>query len=301
MICFTGDVHHDTLKTNEQLFLQRQDDRASEVEVTRKYVRLCEHHGVKCTLYVTGKTLAHQWEAFRPAAESDMVEIGGHTYAALPRPWYAQVLARLTGNISSSHADSHGSRRAQRRDVHRMCAVARKRLSRPIRSWRGHGLVHDRHTYEILAAEGIQTISDDLDWEKLRPEHLPSGLVSLPLNVMMDHDHLYHAHRTRDYVARQQAQWPWPDAPTSESYDIEAWGDMVEEQIDHIDSAGGLAVVLMHPICMYVADGFATFERLLKQFSDRETIWAEEAVALCTQISRQGEAACRQPETPEDQ
>ena len=127
MICLTGDVHHDGLATNEQLHLRGSG--TSEVAVSVEYVHLCEKHGVKCTLYTTGRTLADQWDTFRTAAESDAVEVGGHTFAALPRRWHSRLVAWLTGGVSSSHADSHGSRSAQRRDIRRMCRIARRRLS----------------------------------------------------------------------------------------------------------------------------------------------------------------------------
>jgi len=48
MICLTGDVHHDGLRTNEQLFLSPK--KISEVAITLDYVRLCEKYNIKCTL-----------------------------------------------------------------------------------------------------------------------------------------------------------------------------------------------------------------------------------------------------------
>jgi len=48
MICLTGDVHHNGLRTNEQRFLS--SEKISEVAITLDYVRLCEKYNIKCTL-----------------------------------------------------------------------------------------------------------------------------------------------------------------------------------------------------------------------------------------------------------
>ena len=279
MICLTGDIHHDSLATNEQLFLKRREPTASEVQISCEYVRLCEEHGVKCTLYATGRTLARQWREFRPIAESPTVEVGGHTYDGLPRSRLSRLLAAMGWRASLSHAHSHGSFARQRRDAVRMVQIARRRLGQPVVSWRSHGLVRDGNTYPILAELGIRYISDEIAWDKHLPEEAGTGLISHPLNVIMDHDHLYHAHRTVPYVARQQTDWPLKDDPTSESYAIEQWAEIVEEQVDAIEKKDGVATVLMHPLCMYVADGFATMRRLLRRFADSQTVWARETGA----------------------
>ena len=123
---------------------------------------------------------------------------------------------------------------------------------------------------------GVRCISDELSWDKLLPERLPSGLISHAINVIMDHDHIYHAHRTREYVEKQRRCWPLQDDPTSESYTVGEWGELVERQVRVIQEQGGLATVLMHPLCMFVADGFETMTRLLEFFAQYETIWASE-------------------------
>lgn len=274
MICLTGDVHHDQLATNEQLWLERQGRRISEVAMSVRYTRLCEEYGVKCTLYTTGRTLADQWEEFAPIAASPLIEVGGHTFEGLPRPAFSRLRAWLGGTVSVSHANSHGSYKAQQRDVRRMMDTARRRLGRDIVSWRSHGLVRDDNTDDILYKAGIRYISDELNWERLRPNRLPGGLISHPLNVIMDHDHIYHAHRDEDYVRRQQSNWGYVTDPTRESYDIDAWANLVERQVATIEEQNGVATVLLHPLCMYSADEFKTMRRLLKFFSQYSTIWA---------------------------
>ena len=60
------------------------------------------------------------------------------------------------------------------------------------------------------------------------------------------------------------------------SYDIADWGRIVEQQVAAIEAEGGLATVLMHPLCMYVADEFRTMERLLERWTGHTCIWARE-------------------------
>jgi hypothetical protein len=278
MICVTGDIHHSSLKTNEQRYIPNAQD--SEVAIAARYLRLVEQAGVKVTFYTTGKTLREEWERFEPIARSPLVEIGGHTYEGLPRGWRSRLKELLTGIPGVSHGSSHGSYRRQCRDAERMIAVVRERTGRHLVSWRSHGLVRDVDTYRILCDLGVRYISDELDWDKRRPERLAEGLISHPINVIMDHDHIYHAHRTPEYVARQKENWGFSDDPTIESYPIEEWGRLVEAQVRAIDGAGGLATVLMHPLCMYVADRFVTARRLLELFSRSRTVWASEVGLL---------------------
>ncbi len=64
MICLTGDIHHHSLKINEQRYLNYPED--SEVKIAARYVKRVEAYDLKVTLYTTGKTLAEEWETFRP-------------------------------------------------------------------------------------------------------------------------------------------------------------------------------------------------------------------------------------------
>lgn len=274
MICLTGDIHHSSLQINDQRFISAPGD--SEPRIAARYLRLVEKYNLKVTFYVTGKTLAEEWDAFRPIAESPNVEIGGHTYGGLPRPLAARLYSLLTGRATLSHAISHGSPARQKKDVQQMIAIVQKKTGRRIKSWRSHGLVADARTYSILAECGIRFISDDLDWGKTMPHLTPQGLVSHAMNIIMDHDHIYHAHRTREYVREQQKNWPFAKDPTCESYDIEQWATIVEQQVNDIQAVGGIATVLMHPLCMYLADGFKTAERLLNFMSQFPSLWASD-------------------------
>ena len=274
MICLTGDIHHASLNTNEQKYIKSQDD--SEAKISCRYLKLMKKYGIKATFYVTGKTFDEEWEDFKPIADSKLVEIGGHTYGGLPISKLYRIWCKIIGKTPRSHSHTQGSRFQQKKDIQKMIDVVKARTGKNIVSWRSHGLVFDDNTYPLLAEMGIQMISDDLSWDKIHPEKIKEGLVSHPMNVIMDHDHVYHAHRTKEYVDKMKESWPWPDDPTKESYAIEEWGKIVEKQVLDIEKKGGIATVLMHPICMWTSDNFKTAEKLFKLFSQYKTIWARE-------------------------
>jgi len=61
-----------------------------------------------------------------------------------------------------------------------------------------------------------------------------------------------------------------------ESYEIDEWGEIVKQQVARIEQSGGVATILMHPVCQFLADGFQTAESLLQFFSQHETVWARD-------------------------
>jgi len=274
MICLTGDIHNASLNTNEQKYIESTDD--SEVKISCRYLKLVEKYGIKATFYVTGKTLDEEWNDFKPIADSKLVEIGSHTYARLPISNLYRMWCKITGKTPVSHSYTHGSRVQHKKDIQKMIDVVKTRTGKDIVSWRSHGLVFDNNTYSFLAKMGIQMISDDLNWDKVHPEKTKEELISHPMNVIMDHDHIYHAHRTKEYVEKQKKNWPWTDDPTADSYTIKEWEKIVEKQVLDIEKKRGIATVLMHPICMWTSDKFKTAEKLFKLFSQYKTIWAQE-------------------------
>lgn len=265
MICLTGDVHHDSLRINDQKFFPAG---TTEMDVCLEYLAILERHDIKSTLYTTGKTFVEGWDKFQKLADSPLIEIGGHTFSGLPR---------AAGSICS-HAHSHGAPEEQDADIVQAIDVIRERTGTSITAWRSHGLVRDENTEPLLYKHGIRFISDELNWDKMHPELLSSGLISHPMNVIMDHDHLYHAHRTPEYVTRQRENWPLLSDPTSESYYIGEWGDLAISQIAKIEQQHGVATVLMHPSCMYLADRFQTMGKIIKTFKNSQWIWASEII-----------------------
>jgi hypothetical protein len=274
MICLTGDVHHTSLMINDQKHIG--DPALTEIRIAQRYVQLLEKHGVNATLYVCGRCFTEEWEDTAPLTTSPRVEVGGHMFnARFPRECF-DAYGEATGLWN-------GPRWYQDADIARNVEVVREKTGRQIVSWRGHSYKVDGNTYELLATHGLKVTSDAIEGDTLWPRRIEAGMISHPINVIPDHDHLYHAHRTPEFVEQANARGYGADAFGAVSYTIGDWGDLVLRQALAIDEQGGIATILCHPLCMWLADGFRTFERLLECFADRHTVFAQDMVDLIDQ------------------
>ena len=111
------------------------------------------------------------------------------------------------------------------------------------------------------------------------PERHPTGVLNFPLNVMPDHEHLYHAERTPEWVARWVKRYNWSDDYGSESYFVEEWTDRVLEELREHEAAGIDSNMLIHPITLYLCDKFKSFERILDFIESKETGHIAEALS----------------------
>jgi hypothetical protein len=96
--------------------------------------------------------------------------------------------------------------------------------------------------------------------------------VSLPINVMPDHEHLYHAERTPEWVEQWVRRYNWSDDYGPDSYCIEEWTERVLDELREHEQSGVLSVVIIHPITLYLADRLASFERILDFISSCDTV-----------------------------
>ena len=253
-VILTGDVHQ-RIGSSDQHFVQD-----SEAALAVHYAQIAAGHGVKVTLFVTGRAMIEDGTDAVPLLAMAHVEIGGHGWDALrPRRWHG-LLTRLAGS-------PHGPRWLQRRMIRHTCAIIEQYTGHPVRSWRNHAYRYDRHTPSLLAQAGVRVWSDEVQSERERPYRDPAGIAILPINTLPDHEHLYHGVRTPEFVA-SEGRGP--------SYTPEEWCDMVCAQVQAIVEAGGIATVLAHPICMKVADDFATFDSLCAFVSRYPTLLANE-------------------------
>ena len=261
-IILTGDVHQ-AMGSSDQRFTD-----CSEAALTVDYARIAARHGVKVTLFFTGRAIVEDGADARDLLTMEHMEIGGHGWDALRPRWWHGLLNRLTGS-------PHGPAWLQRRMVRCTCAAIERYAGRPVRSWRNHAYRHDQHTPGLLAEAGITVWSDKVQLECYNPCRHPSGVVILSINTLPDHEHLYHGVRTPEFVAAEEH---------GPSYPPDLWCDQVCTQVERIGNAGGIATVLAHPICMKVADDFATFERLCAFLSNYPSLFASEAAErLCVQ------------------
>ncbi len=259
MIVLTGDVHH-AIGSADQRFVA-----VGEAALAVEYARIAAHYGLKVSLFLTGRAAVEEGENVEQLAAMDNVEIGGHGWDALRPRWWHGLLKRLVGS-------PHGPPLLQRRTIRRTCAILEALAGRPVRSWRDHAYRHDRHTPRLLAEAGIVTWSDAVCIGQPYPWRHPSGIVVLPINTLPDHEHLYHGARTPDRV---------DTAEQGPSYSPGQWLEQVRCQVERIVRVGGIATILAHPICMRVADAFATFEQLCAFLSKYPSLFAREVTPLC--------------------
>lgn len=205
-----------------------------------------------------------------------MVEIGGHTYSGIPAGKIYKLWCKITKGYLPTHSPTYGSPFKQKIDIKKMIEIVKKKTGLNIISWRSHGYIHDKNTYIILSKMGIKIVSDEISSKKIYPEEIKKGLISVPINVIPDHDHIYHAHRDENFVEKAKKVGYGKDDFGIDSYDIKKWGEMVKKQVYEIEKKGGIATILMHPLCMYLSDEFKTAEKLIEFFSKFDTIWMKE-------------------------
>ena len=266
MICLTGDLHHASLGTENQ----RHCD-ITEIQVARRYTDMLSEAGVKVTYFVSGRAFDEEWDDLRPICENPLVELGGHNYSCLePALWH-----RFWNKAIGSY---NGPRWVQRRDVRLTQEAARRRTGRTLRVWRNHMYMHGPYTEEVLAGCGVELCSDGVRRAAVGPERHPAGVWNFPLNVIPDHEHLYHAERTPEWVERWVKRYNWSDDFGPESYPVEEWTDIVLDNLRANEERGAVSNMIIHPITLYLCDGFRSFRRILDVLSSRPTLRLSEVI-----------------------
>ena len=151
--------------------------------------------------------------------------------------------------------------------------------------------MHGPHTERALASCGIRVCSDGVSRGGQGPLEHQTGVLNFPLNVMPDHEHLFHAERTPEYVSWFVRRYNWSDDYGSDSYFIEEWTDRVLDELRDHESQGIVSNMLIHPITMYLCDKFRSFRRILDFLSRHETVFMSEAVSLAAAQVEQRETA----------
>ena len=101
-----------------------------------------------------------------------------------------------------------------------------------IRLWRNHMYMHGPYTEEVLSSCGIECCSDGVRAASDGPVLHRTGLWNFPLNVIPDHEHIYHAERTPEWVRRWQKRYDWSDDFGPDSYYVDEWVDRVLEGLE---------------------------------------------------------------------
>jgi peptidoglycan/xylan/chitin deacetylase (PgdA/CDA1 family) len=264
MICLTGDIHHMSLGTENQ----RHAD-LPEVRIAARYLRMLEEAKVNVTFFVSGKTFVEEWPDLLPICSSERVEIGGHNFSCFTPALFHRACKKLIGSYN-------GPAWYQRLDVARTIGVIRERTGRTIRAFRNHMYMHGPFTEAVLSACGIRFCSDGVKASARGPEWHPAGLFNFPLNIIPDHEHLYHAERTPAQVARWQRRYRFSDDFGPQSYHVEEWTDLVLDQLRRNEERGVISNMLIHPITLYLCDRLRSFRRILDFLAARETVFMSE-------------------------
>jgi peptidoglycan/xylan/chitin deacetylase (PgdA/CDA1 family) len=266
MICLTGDIHHASLGTGNQ----RHCD-ISEVQVAGRFLRLLERYDLKATFFVSGKAFAEEWTDLRPVATHPLVELGGHNWSCFQPALCHRISNKLLGSYP-------GPAWYERLDARRTIDVIRARTGQRIRAWRNHMYMHGPNTDRVLAACGMEVCSDGTGRESAGPEWRSAGLWHLPINVIPDHEHLYHAERTPEWVAWWVRRYQWSDDWGPWSYEIDTWVDLVLDDLRRNEARGAVSTLIIHPITMYLCDRFSGVERILEFIAARSTAHVSEVV-----------------------
>jgi len=260
MICLTGDLHHASLGTGNQRACP-----LTEIQVARRYLALLEEARVKVTFFVSGRSFLEEWADLARVCEHPLVEIGGHNFDCFKPAAPHRIWKKIGGCYN-------GPGWLQRRDSSRTLDIIEERTGRRPILWRNHMYMHGPGTERVLASCGIRLCSDGVRAAAMGPEWHPAGLYNFPLNVIPDHEHIYHAERTPAWVERWVRRYQWSDDFGPGSYPVEQWADIVLDNLVRNEERGAVSNMLIHPITLYLADGFKSFARILDFLARHQTV-----------------------------
>lgn len=173
-------------------------------------------------------------------------------------------------------------------------------------SWRGHAYKGGSVTEELLVKHGVKIISNEVGAEA-KVRKLKNGLISLPINTLPDHEHIYHGHKTREFVERDlfirengpfsifslrppRSRRDWKRAffelikkiprldpgYSREYFSHQEWFDIIQDDIQKGLKQQGFKTILAHPLCMEIMDGMQSFESLCKFLNTFDSFFVSE-------------------------
>lgn len=281
MIVVTGDVHDMEMGGLDQKFLKSKN--MTELDCAVKYSEIAAQYAVPVTLYLTGKSVKNETDKCRTLSRNTFVDLGGHTYNALQ----PNLLHLLFKSLFGSY---YGPFFYQKSDILKTITTFRSELDINIKVWRTHAYKSDLKTYEILGKyTEIESISDEVGPSKQMKNI--SGLISVPINTIPDHEHLYHGAFTREYIENDQKRREklflefnissstrllkeitkkvlrvkTPLRPFGEKhYEPVEWFNVLKKQIDENERRNEVSTVLLHPACMEILDEMALLKEVFQ-------------------------------------
>jgi hypothetical protein len=149
----------------------------------------------------------------------------------------------------------------QATQIHRARAAFQE-VDLVVRSWSNHGYRQDPSTLGLLAAAGFEAVCNTVDFDGLSPRR-QGGLTELVINVPPDHENVLHPGRR-------------PVATSERAVPVEAWLEMAVAQVEEVLARGGVATLRVHPVCMAIADDFASFAKLCSRLAGHPSAHAAE-------------------------
>jgi hypothetical protein len=262
----SADIHHQSLNTGNQ-----QHSDLLELETAEIFCRLLDEVGLKYTLFFTGRCFIEHTALANNLSSKPNVCVGGHGWNGFQPEIFHRICNKLLGSFN-------GPKWYQHLDVSYTKKIIERHTGKPVKVWRNHMYMHGPYTESVLANNGITLCSDGVDSKSHKPVLHESGVMNYPLNIMPDHEHIYHAERTVEWVKRWQERYNWSDDFGCESYSIERWGEIVKSQINQAIQDDRDINMLIHPITMYLSDNFAVFKDILNEFIGVESAWLEDAI-----------------------
>ena len=235
-----------------------------------RYARIAGHHGLKVTLFVTGRAVV---EAPPPCANSS------------PRRTSRSAgTAGIVSPVSGGSADEQAVR---------LAAWLEPDASLDGSTDVDNDRARDRAERSKLAKSRLPLRPPYVTRARRsrRPRVVGRGR-SLPRRAVSARERNHDPSDQHD--ARSRAPPPrrsdGKDDPRWEAVGVrhsDAWRQRVLQETKAIVAQGGVATILAHPLCMKVVDDWQTFERLCSSLSAYPSAWAPEAAGLL----RPGEAA----------
>lgn len=278
MIFVTGDVHDMAMGGKDQEWL-KENSELTEMGCAVKYADIAAEYEVPVTLFLTGKVAREEEGKLASLGENEFVEIGGHTWNALRPSWRHHLSQQFLGTY-------YGPKWVQRRDIEKTLRTIEDMTGGDLVSWRTHGYRGDEVTDELLAEAGLKVVSDEIGPDK-NMERLGNDLLSIPINLPPDHEHLYHGkydvsgeeeNRGIKSLARKvlgiEKRKKAFDDFRKKKVD---WWSWVQESLDSRLEEQGFATFLLHPACMEILDEMELLGEVFAYLSSKDTAFMSEA------------------------
>jgi hypothetical protein len=138
--------------------------------------------------------------------------------------------------------------------------------------------MHGPYTEELLIKNGINVCCDGVDKCSQDFQQHNSGLLNFPLNIIPDHEHLYHAERTPEWVNNWVKRYNWSDDYGPDSYYFDDWFEIFKHEILTREAQGVISHLIIHPITIYLCRGSESLRKVADFLANFDSIFVNELV-----------------------